>query len=80
MSLHRVRMLFENSYVRLSEKAGKYAGRTARITDITLDNEHGFLFLCMVQRKSENVALNSDGESRSYRPIDHIILFPGDGE
>lgn len=48
---------------------GKYAGREALIDGISFNVETGFwLFLCMVQKLDGTGHLNSDAESRTYRP------------
>ena len=47
---------------------GPYEGRQAIIDGVmALDGE--FLFLCMVLRKNGTGKLNTDGESRYYRPV-----------
>lgn len=48
---------------------GKYAGRKAKITGVTVDLEKGeWLFCCMVLRANGSGYLNSDAQSRAYRP------------
>lgn len=46
---------------------GKYQGRTAKIKGIIADDSR-ILFLCMVLRADGKGVLNSDGETRTYRP------------
>lgn len=55
---------------------GKYKGRKAVIEGFSVDNTHGITFLCMVLRAVPTggcgAYLNSDGESRAYRPAHHF--------
>lgn len=46
---------------------GKYKGRQALLQGC-IHTHKGFLFLCMVERADGSGPLNSDPESRSYRP------------
>lgn len=63
-------------YHRVKLIKGKYRGRTAQITSVIVDNNHGLLFLCMVYKKrSTEDFLNDDGASRSYIPVTHFILI-----
>lgn len=52
---------------------GKYAGREAVITEVAFDpfrrSERAWTYCCMVARHDgSDRHLNTDGESRSYRP------------
>lgn len=47
---------------------GKYKDRVARIDGCIPDGKYGLLFCCMVLRKNSSEVLNSDGETRQYRP------------
>lgn len=48
-------------------KTGKYKGRKARIEGCIPCHKHGFVFCCYVLRKDGSI-LNTDGQSRQYRP------------
>ena len=54
---------------------GKYAGRECSIEGVIPDAEEGFLYLCYVQRADGRGALNTDGESRAYRPAREFELL-----
>lgn len=51
---------------------GKYAGRLGRIDGVVSSRENGLVYLVMVYRQDSREVLNSDGESRSYRPLDQF--------
>lgn len=56
-------------------KVGKYKDRIAVIKGMLLDNERGMTFCCYVLRRDLSDVLNSDSESRWYRPVDHFCLL-----
>lgn len=47
---------------------GKYVGRIGCIIGVLPHPRHGLIYLVMVQRSNSLEYLNSDVESRSYRP------------
>jgi hypothetical protein len=62
--------------------AGRYNGRLGCITEVIPDGEYGLRALVMVFYKGQNVAirhgsksyLNSDSQTRTYWPLEQIIL------
>lgn len=63
----RYRELTRGKLVRLTR--GRYKGRIARIDGAAADGAE-VLFLCMVLRADgSGETLNTDGETRTYRPI-----------
>ncbi len=56
-------------------KVGKYKGYKAVLDHITYERgDKGPQILCYVLGKKTGVPLNSDGETRSYRPFDHFTF------
>lgn len=59
-------------------KKGKYEGRLGRLEGICLDENQGLLFCIYVVRVDDpGVVLNTDGESRMYRPRDEFEFMGG---
>ncbi len=54
---------------------GRYKGRVAIIKGILVDNNDGLRFCCYVLQKNGEI-LNTDAESRWYRPVSHFELLP----
>ena len=65
--IRRENIMWHGTKVKLL--TGKYEGREALIEGVIPDEKHGLLFLCMVQRADDKGSLNTDTESRLYRPI-----------
>ena len=66
-----IRKRWQNRLVTLT--VGKYKGYDGVVTDVTLDaNDGRWLFLVMVIRKDGTDTLNSDAETRTYRPLWHF--------
>lgn len=53
---------------------GRYIGRAGVIYNCIPSAQHGLIFLVYVYRKTGGEFLNTDGESRSYRPLSDFTL------
>lgn len=51
---------------------GKYKDRVGKVTAVIPSVSHGLVWLVMVYAKEGETYLNSDAESRQYRPISHF--------
>lgn len=84
--LGEARRLVVGKDVRLTGSAwpARYRGRLGRITDVVVNETAGMLFLVMVYRIGTREFLNSNGWTRSYRPLSDFyfwteeIVVPGE--
>lgn len=57
--------------------SGRYRGRAGIIDGVIVDRDGEMKFLVMVLRAGSTEFLNSDGESRTYRPLGDFIVLAG---
>lgn len=61
---------------RVKLKVGRYKDREGVIKGVSTSSRHGLCYCIYVYRKGTTEILNSDGESRQYRPWSEFELLP----